>query len=327
MEEKNKKTVVTGVQPSGVLHIGNYFGAVRQAINLQQDQELTFFVADYHAMTSVHDRETLSKYIQDIILDFMALGIDPRKCTFYRQSDVPAHLEMAWIFGTLPTTTVPYLERAHAYKDKISQGVPPTAGLFFYPVLMSADIAIHNADLVPVGKDQLQHLEIAREMIRAFNKTYETLFTEPKAYTLDQTELINGQDGTKMSKSKGNILKIFATEEEIKKYVLKIPTDSTPQNDPKPLDSGLFQLHSLFLNDTQQENIRDMYVSGASYKDLKDKASEDIILFTKPFREARQELEKDSELVHDMLAMGARTVNKKITPLMEQVRKVTGLQR
>src|SRR5713226_5458650 len=242
--------ILSGVQPSGKLHLGNYFGAIRQHIAFQDEGECFFFIADYHALTTIQDRRQLAENVRGVALDYLALGLDPEKASFFRQSDIPEVTELAWILSTV--TGVGLLERAHSYKDKLARGITPSAGLFNYPVLMAADILIYRSNLVPVGSDQVQHIEMAQDMAGKFNRAYGEIFPIPD-YRLDIGSKVPGTDGQKMSKSYGNTIEIFAEGKPLKKTVMSIVTDSTPVAEPKdPERSHVFALYSLFATDEEK---------------------------------------------------------------------------
>ncbi|MBN1521367.1 MAG: tryptophan--tRNA ligase, partial [Candidatus Aureabacteria bacterium] len=218
--------ILSGIQPSGKLHIGNYFGAIKQYLELQEGNDAFYFIADYHALTSVRNPEELRQYIEDVAIDYLALGLDPEKATLFRQSDIPEVQELSWILSAI--TPMGLLERCHSYKDKISQGLTPNHGLFAYPVLMAADILIYQSDLVPVGKDQKQHIEVTRDIAQKFNHIYGETFVIPQESILESTAVVPGIDGNKMSKTYNNVIEIFEEVEDIKKKVMRIVTDSTP---------------------------------------------------------------------------------------------------
>src|SRR5437763_2517991 len=256
-----KPRILSGVQPSGVLHLGNYFGAIRQHIALQDEGECFFFIADYHALTTVQDPSKLRGLVQGVALDYLALGLDPEKTAFFRQSDVPEVTELAWILSTV--TGMGLLERAHSYKDKIDQGISPSVGLFTYPVLMAADILIYRSHLVPVGKDQVQHLEMTRDMAGYFNQTFgKAVFPEPKEL-LSEAPVVPGTDGQKMSKSYGNTIDIFAEGKPLKQSVMGIVTDSSKVEDPKDPDKcNVFALYNLFATPAERDEMAAKYRAG-----------------------------------------------------------------
>src|SRR5881396_2134387 len=252
--------ILSGIQPSGVLHIGNYFGMMRPAIELQKEGETFYFIADYHALTSLRDPNALRENSHRVALDFLACGLDPERAALFMQSDVPQVTELAWILSTV--SPMGLLERAHSYKDKISRGMPPSAGLFTYPVLMAADILIYDSDLVPVGKDQKQHLEMTRDIAVKFNETFGSepdgqIFKLPEAQIQAATETVPGVDGQKMSKSYGNTIDIFGEEKETRKRVMSMVTDSQPVEAPKdPETSTILHLYSLFASSDEAAAMR-----------------------------------------------------------------------
>src|SRR5438876_7666605 len=255
MTDKTTMRILSGIQPSGVLHIGNYFGMMRPAIALQAEGEALYFIADYHALTSVRDPEVLRAHSRRVALDFLACGLDPERATLFRHSDVPEVTELAWILSTVAPMGL--LERAHSYKDKLARGMAPTVGLFSYPVLMAADILIYDSDVVPVGKDQKQHIEMTRELARKMNEPFGQSFKLPEPRINPQTQVVPGLDGQKMSKSYGNNIDIFGDEKETRKRVMSIVTDSTPVEAPKdPKKSTIFQLYSLFASKNEIESMR-----------------------------------------------------------------------
>src|SRR6266436_2793720 len=253
--------ILSGIQPSGVLHIGNYFGMMRPGIALQAEGEAFYFIADYHALTSLRDPKALRENSRRVALDFLACGLDPERATFFRQSDVPQVTELAWILSTVSPTGL--LERSHSYKDKLARGLAPTVGLFSYPVLMAADILIYDSDLVPVGKDQKQHIEITRDLAGKINETYGQVFKLPEPRMNPETQVVPGLDGQKMSKSYGNNIDIFGDEKETRKRVMSIVTDSVPVDAPKdPIKSTIFQLYSLFASKGEIESVRERFEKG-----------------------------------------------------------------
>src|ERR1700731_4035405 len=236
---------LTGIQPSGALHIGNYFGALKPAVELQNRGEAFYFIADYHALTSLQDPTALREYVRGVALDFLACGLDPDRACFFRQSDIPLVTELAWILSTV--TPMGLLERAHSYKDKIARGLAASHGLFAYPVLMAADILLYESDVVPVGKDQKQHLEMTRDIATKFNELYGEVFKLPEASIREEASTILGLDGQKMSKSYGNTIELFLPEKALRKKIMGIVTDSTPVEAPKdPTNSAIVSLYRLF---------------------------------------------------------------------------------
>lgn len=311
------KRLVSGVKPTGRPHIGNYFGAMRQFVELQGEYDSSIFIADLHALTTVQDKEALSSATLDILLDYLAIGLDPEKTLIYKQSDVPQVTELAWIFNCL--TTVPYLERAHAYKDAKANNKEANVGLFDYPMLMAADILLPEADVVPVGQDQKQHIEITRDTAEKFNRVYGETFKLPKPLILDDVATVPGVDGKKMSKSYGNTIGLFATDEEIEKAVMSIVTDS---EGGKP--ENVYAIHSLVCDKGELDKLYDE--KKGSYKDLKEALIEDLKKFITPMRERRAELIEDKERVIKILEEGGEKARKKIEDKMEEVRGKVGLK-
>jgi tryptophanyl-tRNA synthetase len=317
----SKKILLSGVQPTGTLHIGNYFGAIRQFVDLQDKYDTRIFIADFHAITTVQDRELLSRNIYDIVCDYLALGLDPEKIVLFQQSKIPEVAELTWYFNCL--TTVPYLERAHAYKDKVANGKEPSVGLFDYPILMASDILIQDAHVVPVGQDQKQHIEFARDIAEKFNRVYGETFRLPEPLIMDTVAIVPGTDGRKMSKSYGNTIPLFATEEEIKKAVMSIPTDSRGKDEIKnPDDLVLYQIHKLF-NDTPE--IRAGYTQGLGYKDAKEMLIADINAWIAPLREKRALIAADKKMVLKVLEHGAQQARTIVEEKMKEVREKIGL--
>jgi tryptophanyl-tRNA synthetase len=320
-----RKKLVSGIQPTGQLHIGNYFGALRQFVELQDKYESKIFIADYHALTTIQNKELLQKNILNVATDYLALGLDPEKTTLYQQSQVPQVTELTWIFDTL--VTVPYLSRAHSYKDKVAKGIEATVGLFNYPVLMASDILITNPDVVPVGQDQKQHIEMARDIAEKFNAIYGSLFNLPKELVLEDVATIPGIDGQKMSKSYGNTIPLFATEVEIETAVMSIPTDSKGVAEPKqPEGDTVFEMHKLF-STHELDEIRDGYEKGGlSYVDSKKKLIRNMNTLIEPLREKRVTISKDLDFVRYVLSKGSEKARLDAEKMMQQVREMTGLR-
>jgi tryptophanyl-tRNA synthetase len=323
----NKKKLVSGIQASGKMHIGNYFGAMRQFVNLQDEYDSNIFIADYHALTTIHDSHSIRENSLEVATDYLAVGLDPEKVTLYKQSDVPEHMELAWIFNCL--VTVPYLERAHAYKDKIAKGLEANAGLFTYPVLMAADILMYDADLVPVGQDQKQHIEYARDIAEKFNNAYGEIFKFPEAIILEGVETVPGTDGQKMSKSYGNTIPLFAEDDEIREAVMKIPTDSLPVESPKdPSKDFVFAFHRLFANADELADIEKGYKEGGlSYKESKDRLVEEMTRFITPLRERRKEVASDADRVKKILGAGSEKARATAQLKMKEVREKIGISK
>ncbi len=317
--------ILSGIQPSGVLHVGNYFGMMRPAIELQQEGQALYFIADYHALTSVQNPEALREHSRRVALDFLACGLDPERAALFRQSDVPQVTELAWILSTV--TPMALLERAHSYKDKVARGLPAAAGLFTYPVLMAADILIYDSDVVPVGRDQKQHLELTRDMATKINETYGETLKLPEARIHAQTETVPGLDGQKMSKSYGNTIDIFAEEKEMRKRVMSIVTDSTPVEAPKdPATSSIFQLFSLVATPEEKEMMHASYAKGGTgYGDFKKQLFGRLWEFFGPMRERREEILAQPDYIDEVLANGAARANAIADGVMTRVRTAVGL--
>jgi tryptophanyl-tRNA synthetase len=320
-----KKILLSGITPSGRPHVGNYFGAMKQFVDYQNNYNSFIFISDYHALITIQNKDQLQENIVDVLMDYLAIGIDPEKVLIYKQSDIPAHTELTWIFNCL--TTVPYLERAHAFKDKQAKGIEPTVGLFDYPLLMAADILLYDADVVPVGQDQKQHLEIARDMARKFNTTFGDTFKEPQEMILDAVKIVPGTDGQKMSKSYNNTIPLFATDEEIKKSVMSIPTDSKGIDEPKNVEEDkVFALHKLFTEGPEFEHVLDKYTNGGmSYKESKEILIKNISAFIAPLREKREEIAKHPHKVLEILKEGGKKARAIAEKKMEEVREKVGV--
>ena len=324
--------ILSGIQPSGVLHIGNYFGMMRPAIALQAEGEAFYFIADYHALTSVRDPKALRENIRRVALDFLACGLDPERAALFRQSDVPQVTELAWILSTIAPMGL--LERSHSYKDKLARGMPPSVGLFSYPVLMAADILIYDSDVVPVGKDQKQHIEITRDLVVKINETFGQsepdgqIFKLPEPRIQAATEVVPGIDGQKMSKSYGNNIDIFGDEKEMRKRVMSIVTDSTPVEAPKDASrSTIFQLYSLVASKSEIAGMRERFQKGSTgYGDFKKELFEKLWEYFTPMRERREEILADKSYIDNILARGAKRANEIADQVMTRVRKRVGLR-
>jgi tryptophanyl-tRNA synthetase len=324
--------ILSGIQPSGALHIGNYFGMMRPAVALQAEGEALYFVADYHALTSLREPEMLRANSRRVALDFLACGLDPERATLFRHSDVPQVTELAWILSTLAPMGL--LERAHSYKDKLARGMSANVGLFSYPILMAADILIYDSDVVPVGKDQKQHIEITRDLAVKMNETYGQsepdgrLFKLPEPRIQPATETVPGIDGQKMSKSYGNNIDIFSDENEMRKRVMSIVTDSLAVDAPKaPGTSTIFKLYSLVASEDEIADMHQRFVKGGTgYGDFKKQLFEKLWEYFAPMRKRREEILKDKSYIDDVLAHGARRANEIADPVMERVRKAVGLR-
>ena len=318
--------IITGLQPSGKLHVGNYFGAMEPAVRMQERGESYYFLADYHAMSTVHDAEALRENCKNLATDFLAVGLDPGKCVFFRQSSVPEVNELAWILGTV--CPVGLLERCHSYKDKIAKGFSPSNALFTYPVLMAADILMYDSDLVPVGKDQKQHLEVTRDLAGKMNEQFgEGTCKLPDALIAESTAIVPGLDGQKMSKIYNNTLPIFGEEKAVRKLIMKIPTDSTPVEDPKPTEgSVILQLYKLFASaEGYEDMVRDFKNGGCGYGDFKKRLFDAYWEYFRPARERRAELEANQDYVHRTLEEGARKARETASVVLDRVRRAVGL--
>jgi tryptophanyl-tRNA synthetase len=321
----NPMRILSGIQSSGIVHIGNYFGMMRPAIALQAEGEAFYFVADYHALTSLKDPATLRENGRRVALDFLACGLDPERAALFRQSDVPQVTELAWILSTIAPMGL--LERAHSYKDKIARGMRPSAGLFTYPVLMAADILIYDSDIVPVGKDQKQHIEITRDLAVKMNETFGDVFKLPESRIQRATETVPGIDGQKMSKSYGNTIDIFGDEKEMRKRVMSIVTDSSPVEAPKDPDSStIFQLYSLFATKEENAAMREAYRSGGTgYGDFKKQLFTKLWDYFEPMRKRREEILLDKSYIDNVLSAGAQRANEVADKVMARVRQAVGL--
>lgn len=322
--ESEKKTLVSGVKPTGRPHVGNYFGAMKQFVDLQDTYQPLVFIANYHALTTVHDKETLSRDSFDLALDYLAIGLDPQKTTLFLQSDVPEVTELAWIFNCI--TTMPYLSRAHAYKDAVAKGEEASVGTFDYPILMAADILIQDANVVPVGVDQKQHVEMARDTAEKFNRLFGETLVLPEPLILEDVKTVPGIDGRKMSKSYGNAIPLFAEETEIKKAVMSIVTDSKTPEEPKdPNTCNIFALHKLFSADDLTGIEKRYREGGIGYKESKEILATNIEKFITPLRERREALAKDPEHVRQILKNGGAIARERARAKMAEVREKTGL--
>ncbi len=309
-----KKRLLTGLQSSGTLHIGNYFGALKPFADIYSDYESHLMVADLHALTTVRDGELLRNNIYDVVKDYVAAGVDPEAVILFKQSDVPEHTELAWIFECL--VTVPFLMQGHAYKDKVAKGIEPTAGLFNYPMLMAADILLYDAEVVPVGEDQRQHIEYAREAANKFNLAYGETFTPPQEMILQGVGIVPGTDGQKMSKSYKNTIQLFGSREEIQKAVMGIVTDSSgdrPEN--------VYALHRLLKSAAELEPLYE--ANKGKYKNLKDALAEDLDTFITPMREKRESITDND--VKTILAIGAERARARASEKIKRIRQIVGI--
>jgi tryptophanyl-tRNA synthetase len=320
----DKKRILSGVQPTGKPHLGNYFGAIRQHIALQDEGECFYFIADYHSMTTVTDAGQRRANVRDVALDYLALGLDPHKAAFFRQSDVPEVTELAWMLACV--TNMGLLERAHSYKDKVDKGIEPSVGLFTYPVLMAADILIYRSHLVPVGEDQVQHLEMTRDMAGKFNRLYGDTFPLPKPRLVPHGAKVPGTDGQKMSKSYGNTIEIFAEGKALKKAVMGIVTDSTPVEAPKdPNKDTVFALYSLFATEAERAALADRYrAGGMGYGEAKQMLLAKMEEHFAPARERRKRLAADPAAVENVLRAGAAKARAEARKTLDLARKAAG---
>jgi len=319
--------VLSGIQPTGRFHWGNYFGAIRQYIELQGNEQSFYFIADLHALTTVREPEVLRQNVQDSALDLLALGLDPEQATLFRQSDVPEVTELTWLLMTV--TQMHLLEKCHAYKDKKAKGIAADAGLFTYPVLMAADILIYDSNLVPVGQDQIQHIEVTRDLAQRFNSLYgEDCLVLPDAHTLDASAKVPGLDGEKMSKSYNNTIPLFETPKKLKKIINKIVTDSKGLEDVKDPDTcAVFDLYKLFATDEQQQALADRYTGGGmGYGEAKSTLYDAAMEYFGPAFEKRADLESRPDDVEDILQTGARKARTKAREVVERVRSACGLK-
>lgn len=325
---EKQKTILSGIQPSGKLHIGNYFGAMRQHIRMQEEGDAFYFLANYHSLTSISDGKLLQEFTHDVVLDYLALGLDPDKCTFFAQSDVPQTTELAWILGTV--TPVSLMEKGVSYKDKVAQGLSPNIGLFTYPILQAADILIYHSNLVPVGEDQKQNIEICRDLAGKLNHAYgKELLIQPEEYIVKSVAIVPGIDGRKMSKSYGNTIGIFDEGKTLKKKVMSIQTDSTPLEEPKDPDTcNVFALIKLFADKDKQNEIAENYRKGGyGYGHAKKELLGLINDYFADARERRKELAKRPDYIRNVLLEGGVKARERAETVMEPVRSATGLFR
>ena len=326
MADNKRMRILSGIQPSGVLHVGNYFGMMKQAIALQNEGEAFYFIADYHALTSVRDPDVLRENVRRVAVDFLAAGLDPERAALFKHSDVPQVTELTWILSTVAPMGL--LERAHSYKDKLARGLAPTVGLFSYPVLMAADILIYDSDVVPVGKDQKQHIEMTRDLAGKMNEQFGQIFKLPEPRINPETQVVPGLDGQKMSKSYGNNIDIFGEEKETRKRVMSIVTDSTPVEAPKDATkSTIFQLYSLFASKNEIESMRERFKKGGTgYGDFKKELFEKLWEYFSPMRKRREEILADKLYIDNVLVRGAKRANEVADDVMTRVRAAVGLR-
>ncbi len=317
--------ILSGIQPSGKLHLGNYFGMMQPALDLQQRGEAFLFIANYHALTSVSDPAALRQGTLDVALDFLACGLDPAKTVFYRQSDVPEVNELAWLLSTV--TPMSLLEKCHSYKDKIAKGLAPTHGLFAYPVLMAADILIVQSNVVPVGRDQKQHVEVTRDIASKFNNQFGEVFTIPEPSIRDSVAVVPGVDGQKMSKSYGNTVEIFGAAKEVKAKIMRIVTDSKGLADAKDPDTcNVFALYKLFADEAEQAALAARYrAGGMGYGEAKKALAEKFEAHFGPLRAKRDELARNLDYVEGVLRAGAERARTEAQKTMQKARQAVGL--
>ena len=318
--------VLTGIQPSGDLHIGNYFGSIKQMVEAQKENDTFAFIANYHAQTTVSDGKKLSELTMQAAIDFLALGIDPQKSTFWVQSDVKEVLELYWVLSSF--TPMGLLERAHSYKDKVAKGISANHSLFSYPVLMAADILLFKTDVVPVGKDQIQHVEIARDIAIKFNNEYGDILKLPEYRVDDNVATVPGIDGQKMSKSYKNTINIFGEEKQQLKVIKKIVTQNVALEEPKEWrDCNVYNIAKLFLDEKGQKELQARYEKGGEgHGHFKLYLAEIIWEYFRPFREKRAYYEAHKDEVKDILAMGAKKAKESALPLIEIIREKTGIR-
>ena len=317
--------VLSGIQPSGSLHLGNYFGMMSRMIQYQSENDLFCFIANYHALTTNPDGDILSSNTYNAACDFLALGLDPEKSTFWIQSDVPQVTELTWILSS--HASVGLMDRATSYKNKISQGLSPNMGLYSYPILMAADILLFDSQLVPVGKDQKQHLEMARDIAIKYNNNFGDTFVIPDSDIGLETQLVPGIDGQKMSKSYNNTIPLFDSEIHLRKRVMKIVTDNAHIDEPKDKNTPLFELYSLFLDKEEKRILADRYNgSGLRYGDIKQELFEKIMDYFAPYRKNKERLLSDSDYVFDILKHGARKAAVIANEVLERVRTASGIR-
>ena len=319
-----KKRILSGAQPSGQLHIGNYFGMIERMIQFQNESELFCFIANYHSMTSIKDKVKLEENTREAFIDLLALGIDPDQSTFWVQSHVPEVTELAWILSNF--ASVGLMQRSTSYKDKIANGLKPNMGLFSYPILMASDILLFQSEIVPVGKDQKQHLEMTRDIATKFNNSFGEIFTIPEIEIGKSNDVVIGIDNQKMSKSYNNTIPIFADNDTIKDQVMNIVTDSAGLNEPKDKDTPLFKIYSLFLNDESKKELADRYdTPGLKYMEIKNELIETIISFFELQRSNRQQLLANPDEINQKMILGQNKAKKIAQKTLQEVKSATGL--
>ena len=319
-----KKRILSGVQPSGQLHIGNYFGMIERMIQFQNETDLLCFVANYHSMTSIDDKVKLEENTREAFIDLLALGIDPDQSTFWVQSHVPEVTELAWIISNF--ASVGLMQRSTSYKDKIANGLKPNMGLFSYPILMASDILLFQSEIVPVGKDQKQHLEMTRDIAIKFNNSFGEIFTIPEIEIDKSNDVVIGIDNQKMSKSYNNTIPIFADNDTIKNQVMNIVTDSAGLNEPKDKDTPLFKIYSLFLNDESKKELADRYdTPGLKYMEIKNELIETIISFFELQRSNREQMLANPDEINQKMILGQNKAKKIAQKTLQEVKSATGL--
>ena len=319
-----KKRILSGAQPSGQLHIGNYFGMINRMVSSQSNADLFCFVANYHSLTSIRNKDKLEKNTKEAFVDFLALGIDPIKSTFWIQSHVPEVTELAWILSNF--SSVGLMQRSTSYKDKISNGLKPNMGLFSYPILMASDILLFNSDIVPVGKDQKQHLEMTRDIAIKFNNIFGDIFTIPEIEIDDSNDIIVGIDDQKMSKSYNNTIPIFGDHDSINNQVMNIVTDSAGLNDIKDTNTPLFKIYSLFLDDESKKELHERYnTPGLKYMEVKKELVDVIIRYFAHQRKRRDELIANEDKVNDLMNLGKTKAQKIARETLSHVKQAVGL--
>ena len=325
MKTDKRLRILSGIQPSGKLHIGNYFGMMKPALELQEQGDAYLFIANYHALTTVSDAAALRQNSHDVALDFLACGLDPKRTVFFRQSDVPEVTELTWLLSIV--TPMGLLERCHSYKDKIAKGIAPSHALFMYPVLMASDILAVQSNVVPVGRDQKQHVEVTRDIAIKFNQQYGETFTVPEPAIREEVAVVPGVDGQKMSKSYNNTIDIFGAEKETRGRIMRIVTDSKQLQDPKdPATCNVFALYKLFASDADRADMESKYAAGGfGYGDAKKRLFETLWAYFAPFRQRRAELEKDPAYVADVLRDGAERARAEARKTLNAARKAVGL--
>lgn len=317
--------VLTGLQPSGDLHIGNYFGSIKQMLEAQEVSETFIFIANYHAMTTINDGKELSRLTMQCAIDFLALGIDPSKSVFWVQSDVKEVLELYWILSSF--TSMGLLERSHGYKDKVAKGIASNHSLFSYPVLMAADILLFDTNVVPVGKDQIQHVEIARDIAIRFNNKYQDLLTLPEFRVREDIQTIPGLDGQKMSKSYKNVINIFSSQKDLQNAIKKITTQNIALEEPKEwLECNVYNIAKLFLNEQERLELQDRYKSGKEgHGHFKAYLADIIWRYFEPYRQKREYYLANQDEVRDILSSGAKKAQNIAKANMQKIRELTGI--